>query len=122
MDSGNTAWVLVSAALVAFMTPGLAFFYGGMVRARHVLGMLMQNVFAMGLVSLVWAVVGYSLAFGGSGRLWGGFDFAFLKGLGNADAAVPGLALTIPVLAFAAYQMMFAVITPALNTQWATVE
>ena len=58
MDTGNTAWVLASAALVLFMTPGLAFFYGGMVRAKNVLGMLMQNFFAMGLVSVLWAVVG----------------------------------------------------------------
>ena len=114
MDSGNTAWVLMSAALVAFMTPGLAFFYGCMVRGRHVLGMLMQNVFALGIVSVVWAVVGFSLAFGGTNRWIGSFDFALLKDLGHPDTAVPGLALTVPVLAFAAYQMMFAVITPAL--------
>ena len=71
---GNTAWVLVSAALVLFMTPGLAFFYGGMVRSKNVLGMLMQNVFAMGLVSVIWAVVGFSLAFGGSGGWLGNRD------------------------------------------------
>ena len=69
LDSGSIAWVLVSAALVLFMTPGLAFFYGGMVRSKNVLGMLMQNYFAMGLVSVLWAVVGFSLAFGGSGRM-----------------------------------------------------
>ena len=116
MDSGNTAWVLISAGLVAFMTPGLAFFYGGMVRSKHVLGMVMQNVFAMGIVSVVWAVVGFSLAFGGTNRWVGSFDAAFLTDLGRADAAMPGLALTVPVLAFMAYQMMFAVITPALIT------
>ncbi|NCV87205.1 MAG: ammonium transporter, partial [Oxalobacteraceae bacterium] len=65
IDTGATAWVLVSCALVLFMTPGLAFFYGGMVRSKNVLGMLMQNVFAMGLISVIWAVVGFSLAFGG---------------------------------------------------------
>jgi ammonium transporter, Amt family len=64
MDSGATAWVLISAALVLFMTPGLAFFYGGMVRSKNMLGMLMQNVFAMGLISILWAVIGFSLAFG----------------------------------------------------------
>ena len=115
---GNTAWVLVSAALVLFMTPGLAFFYGGMVRSKNVLGMLMQNVFAMGLVSVIWAVVGFSLAFGGSGGWLGNLSFAGFKGLGHAGAQIPGFgaALAIPALAFAAYQMMFAVITPALIT------
>ena len=115
---GNTAWVLVSAALVLFMTPGLAFFYGGMVRSKNVLGMLMQNVFAMGLVSVIWAVVGFSLAFGGSGGWLGNLSFAGFKGLGQAGAQIPGFgaALAIPALAFAAYQMMFAVITPALIT------
>lgn len=120
MDSGHTAWVLVSAALVAFMTPGLAFFYGGMVRAKNLLGMLMQNYFAMGLVSVLWATVGFSLAFGGSGRFLGGFDFAFFKDLAKTTTILPGytgdFALAIPPLAFAAYQMMFAVITPALIT------
>ena len=114
MDTGNTAWVLASAALVAFMTPGLAFFYGGMVRGKHVLGMLMQNVFAMGVISVVWAIVGFSLAFSGGNRFVGGLDLSFLTGLGRAQSTVPGLALTVPALAFVAYQMMFAVITPAL--------
>jgi ammonium transporter, Amt family len=120
MDSGNTAWVLVSCALVAFMTPGLAFFYGGMVRSKNVLGMLMQNFFAMGLVTLTWAAVGFSLAFGGNGKYIGNFDFAFLADLAQGDLILPGyvddFALTIPVLVFFAYQMMFAVITPALIT------
>ncbi|MBK9180317.1 MAG: ammonium transporter [Acidimicrobiales bacterium] len=120
MDTGNTAWVLMSAALVAFMTPGLAFFYAGMVRTKNVLGMLMQNVFAMGVVSLLWVVVGFSLAFGGGGTLIGSLDFAFMKGLTDQSVQLPGyvgdFALTIPVLAFLAYQMMFAVITPALIT------
>ena len=119
IDSGATAWVLISAALVAFMTPGLAFFYGGMVRSKNILGMLMQNFFAMGLISVLWAVVGFSLAFGGSGKYIGNFDFALMKDLATLDA-LPGytgdFALAIPVLAFFAYQMMFAVITPALIT------
>ena len=119
IDSGATAWVLVSAALVLFMTPGLAFFYGGMVRSKNILGMLMQNVFAMGLISILWATVGFSLAFGGSGKYFGSFDFLFLKDVANIPA-LPGyvgnFALVIPPLAFVAYQMMFAVITPALIT------
>ena len=120
IDGGNTAWVLVSAALVLFMTPGLAFFYGGMVRAKHVLAMLMQNFFAMGLISLVWGFVGFSLAFGDGGKYIGNFDFAFLEDLHRPEIQLPGytgaFALTIPAIAFAAYQMMFAVITPALIT------
>ena len=119
IDSGATAWVLVSAALVAFMTPGLAFFYGGMVRSRNVLGMLMQNVFAMGLISLLWASIGFSLAFGGTGSWIGNLDFVFMKDLATI-AELPGytgdFGLIIPVLAFFGYQMMFAVITPALIT------
>src|SRR4051794_29815989 len=103
------------------MTPGLAFFYGGMVRSKHVLGMLMQNFFAMGLISVLWAVVGFSLAFGGGGSKWvGNFDFAMLKDLHLPETQLPGyagpLALTIPPLLFCAYQMMFAIITPALIT------
>src|SRR4051812_891779 len=117
MDSGDPAWVLVAAALVLFMTPGVALFYGGMVRSKNVLGMLMQNFFAMGLISVIWAVVGFSLAFGsdhGHGLI-GDFGLVGLKGLGTGT--VPGFeALTIPALAFVAYQGMFAVITPALIT------
>ncbi|MBK5287038.1 MAG: ammonium transporter, partial [Acidimicrobiia bacterium] len=114
IDSGDTAWVIVSAALVMFMTPGLALFYGGMVRTKNVLGMLVQNFFALGLVSVLWAVVGYSLAFGGTGAWIGNFDFF---GLHHAAKEVaPGLELTIPPLTFMSYQMMFAVITPALIT------
>jgi len=119
IDTGATAWVLISAALVAFMTPGLAFFYGGMVRSKNILGMLMQNIFAMGLISILWALVGFSLAFGGSGRYFGNFDFAMMKDISSLGA-LPGytgeFALAIPVLAFFGYQMMFAVITPALIT------
>ncbi len=121
-DSGNTAWVLVSAALVLFMTPGLAFFYGGMVRSKNVLGMLMQNFFCMGLVSVLWALVVFTLAFGKDlgGGLLGGFDFVGLKGLANVATALPGyvddFALSVPPMAFVAFQMMFAIITPALIT------
>ena len=121
MDTGNTAWVLASAALVLFMTPGLAFFYGGMVRSKNVLGMLMQNFFSMGLVSVLWAAFVFSLAFGGGSNGWiGNLHFAGLAHLGNLKLQLPGyagdFALSIPPLAFAGYQMMFAVITPALIT------
>ena len=119
IDQGATAWVLISIALVAFMTPGLAFFYGGMVRAKNVLGMLMQNIFAMGLISVLWAAVGFSLAFGGTGKYIGNFDFALMKDLATLET-LPGytgdFALVIPIVAFFAFQMMFAVITPALIT------
>ena len=112
INTGDTAWVLTSAALVLFMTPGLAFFYGGMVRAKNVLAMLMQNFFAMGIVTILWVLVGYSLAFGnaGNGGLIGNFDYVGLKGLTN------GVTGTIPTLAFVAFQLTFAVITPALIT------
>jgi Amt family ammonium transporter len=109
MDTGNNAWVLTSAALILFMTPGLAFFYGGMVRSKNVLGMLMQNVFAMGLISVIWAVVGFSLAFGGDSSLIGNLDFAGMKDVATTDFAPNGMT-------FFAFQMMFAVITPALIT------
>jgi Amt family ammonium transporter len=113
VNAGDTAWVLVSAALVLFMTPGLALFYGGMVRAKNVLAMLMQNFFAMGIVTILWVLFGYSLAFGGFGNGgWiGNFDFVGLKNLTNAVDA-NGL----PVLAFVAFQLTFAIITPALIT------
>ncbi|MBX6389486.1 MAG: ammonium transporter [Frankia sp.] len=110
--------MLASTALVLFMTPGLAFFYGGMVRAKHVLGMLMQNFFCMGMASLVWALVGYSIAFGPStSGFWGGFGFAALQDIGD-PFVVPYTAeggLT-PTVVFIAFQMMFAIITPALIT------
>jgi len=123
VDTGDTAWVLTATALVLFMTPGLALFYGGMVRSKNILGMLMQNVFAMGLIGVLWAVVGFSLAFGDGGGLVGNFDFAFLKDVMKLDAEggivneLPGLDfLTIPPVLFFAFQMMFAIITPALIT------
>ncbi len=114
MDTGNTAWMLVSTALVLFMTPGLAFFYGGMVRSKNVLGMLMQNFFAMGLLAVLWAAIAFSLAFGavGNAGVIGNFDFAWMKDVGIE----PGLGLTIPFVLFCAYQMTFAIITPALIT------
>ena len=112
INAGDTAWVLISTGLVMFMTPGLALFYGGMVRAKNVLAMLMQNFFCLGIVSVIWAVVAYSLAFGGTGEFIGNFDFAFMN---NTAKEFPvGVALAIPPLLYCVYQMMFAVITPAL--------
>ena len=119
MDTGNTAWVLMSAALVLFMTPGLALFYAGMVRGKNVLGMLMQNVFAMGLLAILWVVIVFSLAFGdaGNGGVIGNLDFAFMKDVGVPLPDNEFLSfLTIPFVLFCAYQMTFAIITPALIT------
>jgi Amt family ammonium transporter len=117
-DTGSTAWMLISTALVLFMTPGLAFFYGGMVRSKHVLGMLMQNYVAMGLLGVLWVGVGFSLAFGnaGDGGWLGNLDFAFFKDVSGNVAGPEFLALSIPFILFAAYQMTFAIITPALIT------
>ena len=118
IDSGNTAWVLVSAALVLFMVPGLAFFYAGMVRSKNVLGMLMQNFFSLGLVSVLWVLFGFTLAFGKDlgGGLLGALDFVGLSGLDVVPGFEGDAGLTIPPMAFVAFQMMFAVITPALIT------
>ena len=109
---GNIAWVLISTALVLFMTPGLAFFYGGMVRSKNFLAMLMQNFFAIGLLAVIWTVVGYSLAFGsaGDGGWIGNLDFLGMKDVGLGDGTV------LPPILFATFQMTFAIITPALIT------
>lgn len=113
MSAGDTAWVLVCAALVLFMTPGLALFYGGMVRTKNVLAIIMQCFFTMGVVSVLWVVIGFSLAFGHDA--WGGLIGGVgLAGLRHLTQGVPGYHLTIPPLAFMAFQMMFAIITPAL--------
>jgi Amt family ammonium transporter len=114
VNVGDTAFVLISAALVLFMTPGLALFYGGMVRAKNVLSTIMQSVFAAGIVTVVWALAGFTLAFGSSngplGAFIGGLDhLGFANVLGHATGS-------IPTGAFAIYQCMFAVITPALIT------
>jgi ammonium transporter, Amt family len=112
IDSGDTAWLLASAALVMFMTPGLAFFYGGLVRAKNVLGTVMQSFIALGLVSVLWALIGYTLAFGpDKGGIIGGLDFIGLNHVGGAPSAY---APTVPSSAFMVFQMMFAIITPAL--------
>jgi ammonium transporter, Amt family len=117
MDTGNTAWMLIATGLVLFMTPGLAFFYGGMVRAKNVLGMLMQNFFAMGLVAIIWVAIAFSLAFGnfGDGGWIGNLDFAWMRSV-NQSVGPEAFGLTIPFVLFCAYQMTFAVITPALIT------
>jgi Amt family ammonium transporter len=115
IDTGDTAWVLVSTALVMLMTPGLALFYGGMVRGKNVLGTIMQNFFAIAIVSVQWILIGYSLAFGPDVHgIIGNLDWVGLRGVGispNLDYAP-----TIPHIAFMMFQAMFAVITPALIT------
>jgi Amt family ammonium transporter len=116
VDSGDTAWVLVSAALVLFMTPGLALFYGGMVRSKNVLAMLIANFATIAAVSIVWAVLAYTVAFGPDAGGHGLIGTLHLGGLANAREQVPGFDLSVPPLAFAAFQMMFAVITAALLT------
>ena len=111
VDTGNTAYVLGCAALVMLMTPGLAFFYGGMVRSKSVLNMMMMSIVCLGVVGLVWVLGGFSLAFGDStGGLIGGFEHA---GLTDAGAVVGG-ETGIPLQVFAMFQLMFAVITAAL--------
>ncbi len=112
INAGDTAWVLISTALVMLMTPGLAFFYGGMVRRKNILGIFMQCMFCLALISVLWVVYGYSMAFGKGNAFVGGLDWAMLKGVGqdaNADYAA-----TIPHQVFMIFQAMFAVITPAL--------
>ncbi len=122
MDTGDTAWVLVSAALVLFMTPGLALFYGGMVRAKSVLNMMMMSFGALALISVLWVLYGYSMAFGddvGGGLLGNPFEFFGLSSLigtaGLEGAFAPdNLVFTIPSLAFVAFQGVFAILTVAL--------
>jgi Amt family ammonium transporter len=113
IDPADTAWILVSTALVLLMTPALALFYGGMVRGKNVLSTFMHSFFAMGVMTLQWVVLGYSLAFGPDvgGGLLGGFDYVLLNGVGLEPGPAAG---SIPHLLFMAFQMMFAIITPAL--------
>ncbi len=114
ISSGDTAWMLVATALVMLMTPGLSLFYGGLVRSKNVLGTMMQSFICLGLVSILWIVYGYSLAFcGDAGGVIGTFRWVGLKGVG-IDAGP--YSDTIPHLLFAAFQLMFAIITPALIT------
>jgi Amt family ammonium transporter len=115
MNTGDTAWLLVSAALVMLMTPGLALFYGGMVRAKNILGTVMQSFIVLGLISIEWMLVGYSFSFGPDrGGVIGDLSWFALNGVGLAP--FQDYAATVPHQAFMIYQMMFAVITPALIT------
>ena len=110
LSAGDTAWMLTATALVLFMTiPGLALFYAGMVRAKNVLSVLMQCFAITGLATIIWIIVGYSLAFTGDGAYWGSLEKAFLKGV-----TVDALSGTIPETVFMTFQMTFAIITPAL--------
>jgi Amt family ammonium transporter len=112
LNQADTAWLLVSCALVMLMTPGLALFYGGMVNSRNVLSSFMHSFIALGIITLQWVVIGYSLSFGADagGGFIGGFEYAFLNGVGLE----PQEGSTIPHILFMAFQMMFAIITPAL--------
>src|SRR5688572_13956073 len=111
IDPGATAWLLVATALVMLMTPGLALFYGGMVQGKNVLSTFMHSFMALGVVTIQWVVIGYSLSFGEShGGFIGGFDFAFLDGVGMD----PQEGKTYPHILFMMFQGMFAIITVAL--------
>ncbi len=117
IDSGDTAWVLVATALVMVMLPGLAFFYGGLVRRKNVLSTIMHSFFGLALIGVTWVLWGYSLAFGPDVNGWGligGLDFLGLANVGTG--ADPTYAATIPHVLFASFQLMFAAITPALIT------
>jgi len=115
MNSGDIAFMLISSALVLFMTPGLAFFYGGLERRKNVLNTMMASVFIMGLASVMWVLVGYTLSFGHDiGGVIGSLQWFGLNGVANGEAGP--YSSTIPHLAFAIFQMMFAIITPALIT------
>ena len=114
MDSGSVAWMLVASALVLFMVPGLAFFYGGLVRGKNVINTIMYSFVAMGVVSVVWVLWGYSLAFGEGGPFIGNFDFLGLKDVSATGTDIHGAG--VPDLGVAIFQMMFAIITPALIT------
>jgi ammonium transporter, Amt family len=108
INAANTAWMLISTALVILMTPGLAFFYGGLVRSKNVLNTFMMSIASLGVVGVVWVVVGYSFAFGGSNPIFGGFDYFLLNGVDlNSKGGVPHLL-------FMAFQGSFAIITAAL--------
>ena len=113
--AGDNAWMLISAALVLLMTgPGLALFYGGLVRRKNILGTMMQSFAMMGLVTILWAICGYSLAFGHGNAFIGGFEHAFLRGVGIAVDPNNFYVTTIPEQTYMVYQLMFAIITPAL--------
>ncbi|MCG6956423.1 MAG: ammonium transporter [Gemmatimonadetes bacterium] len=113
-DTGNTGFMLVATSLVMLMTPGLAFFYGGLVGRKNVLSIMIQSFVSMGVTTILWYTVGFSLCFsGGAGGIIGNLDMAFLHGVGPGTPFGDG---QIPMMVFIAYQMMFAIITPALIT------
>ena len=115
VDTGDTSWILISSALVMLMTPGLALFYGGMVRQKNVLGTIMQSFIALAVITIQWVLYGYSLAFGPDiGHIIGSLDWIGLRGVGLDP--FPDYSATVPHQAFMIFQMMFAVITPALIT------
>lgn len=114
INAADTAWVLISTALVLLMTPGLGLFYAGMTRAKNVLNVLMQSFVALSVVTVLWAVVGYSLSFSKGNSFIGGFDYLLLKNVGQEAFTLNGASITIPHLLFMAFQLMFAIITPAL--------
>lgn len=116
IDSGDTAWMLISSAFVLLMTPGLAFFYGGMVSRKNVISTLMQSFVALGVVSLIWVIIGFSLAFGDSIGGIIGNPFTFFNFRNVTLSPNPDFSSTIPFLLFALFQMKFAIITPALIT------
>jgi len=114
MNSSDIAFMLIATAFVMFMTPGLGLFYGGMVRSKNALGTIMQSFISLGIVSLIWILYGYTIAFGPDiGGIIGGFDHLFLKGVGFEAGPYSS---TIPGLLFCVFQLMFAIITPALIT------
>ena len=114
INPADTVWVLVSTVLVLLMTPALGLFYAGMARAKNVLNILMQSFISISVVTVIWSVVGYSLAFSKGNSFIGGSDYFFLKGVDQDSLTLNGSGLTIPHIAFMAFQMMFAIITPAL--------
>ena len=114
MNSGDIAWMLAASAMVMFMTPGLAIFYGGLVRAKNVLGTIMHSFIALGIISILWVLYGYSLSFGTDiGGFIGGLNYVGLKGVGMEAGPYSD---TIPHILFCSFQLMFAIITPALIT------
>src|SRR5215468_3778709 len=113
-SAGDNAWMLASAALVLLMTgPGLALFYGGLVRKKNVLGTMMQSFIMMAVITVLWGIFGYSLAFAKGSPFIGTFEYALLKGVGSTPSAYAG---TIPHQTYMVFQLMFAIITPALIT------
>ena len=117
LNTGSTAFMILCTSLVMLMTPGLAFFYGGLASKRNILGIMVQTFVSLGITTIMWVTIGYSLCFsGGEGGIIGNLDFAFLNGVAFNDMYNPGSGQEFPTFIFVAYQMMFAIITPALIT------